>query len=144
MPYLIHPTRLPRAMATSRHGANWNGKECFMPLPGSPRVTPPRTLSGWRSPPASQDCRNPLCRVRLGGAYSSPTRALRALLHTLVQINRRIGVTEMMLWVLEDNHDAQHAYQALGFEPTGERQFLRAFGQCERRLQLRISGTQDF
>ena len=47
-----------------------------------------------------------------------------------------MGVTELMLWVLEDNHDAQRAYQALGFEPTGERQFLPAFGQFERRLRL--------
>ena len=29
-----------------------------------------------------------------------------------------------MLWALEDNHAAQRAYQSLGFEPTGERQFL--------------------
>jgi RimJ/RimL family protein N-acetyltransferase len=69
---------------------------------------------------------------------------LRALLHTLVQINRRIGVTELVLWVLEDNHDAQHAYQALGFEPTGERQFLPVFGQFERRLRIEVNGAQTF
>jgi hypothetical protein len=46
-----------------------------------------------------------------------------------------------MLWVLEDNHDAQHAYQALGFEPTGERQFLPALGQFERRLRREINAA---
>jgi GNAT superfamily N-acetyltransferase len=78
-------------------------------------------------------------------AWVAPTHrrrgVLRALLHTLVQINRRIGVTELMLWVLEDNHDAQHAYQALGFEPTGERQFLPALGQFERRLRREINAA---
>ena len=30
----------------------------------------------------------------------------------------------MLLWVLEDNHVARRAYAALGFQPTGERQYL--------------------
>ncbi len=51
-------------------------------------------------------------------------------------------MTELMLWVLEDNHDAQRAYQVLGFESTGERQYLPAFGQFERRLRLEISATR--
>jgi RimJ/RimL family protein N-acetyltransferase len=54
-----------------------------------------------------------------------------------------MGITDLMLWVLEDNHAAQRAYQALGFESTGERQFLPAFGQYERRLQIGISGTRN-
>ena len=29
-----------------------------------------------------------------------------------------------MLWVLEDNHEAQQAYKRLGFIPTGQRQAL--------------------
>jgi ribosomal protein S18 acetylase RimI-like enzyme len=61
---------------------------------------------------------------------------LRALLHRLAEIDRQTGVTELMLWVLEDNHDAQRAYEALGFQPTGERQFLPAFRQFERRLSV--------
>jgi GNAT superfamily N-acetyltransferase len=64
---------------------------------------------------------------------------LRALIHDLAQIDRQMGVTDLMLWVLEDNYDAQHAYEALGFEPTGERQFLPAFGRVERRLRLAIT-----
>jgi RimJ/RimL family protein N-acetyltransferase len=40
--------------------------------------------------------------------------------------------------VLEDNHGAQRAYETLGFEPTGERQFLPALGRFERRLSLGI------
>jgi hypothetical protein len=50
-----------------------------------------------------------------------------------------MGVTELLLWVLEDNHAASNAYRALGFVPTGERQFLRAFGRFEQRLRLEIS-----
>jgi ribosomal protein S18 acetylase RimI-like enzyme len=60
----------------------------------------------------------------------------RGLLHALAEIERQVGVTDLLLWVLEDNYDAQRAYQALGFEPTGERQYLPAFGRFERRLRL--------
>jgi ribosomal protein S18 acetylase RimI-like enzyme len=60
----------------------------------------------------------------------------RCLLHALAEIERQVGVTDLLLWVLEDNYDAQRAYQALGFEPTGERQYLPAFGRFERRLRL--------
>jgi hypothetical protein len=56
----------------------------------------------------------------------------------VAEVDAGIGVTDFMLWVLEDNHDAQNAYKALGFEPTGERQFLPPFGRFERRLRLDI------
>lgn len=73
-------------------------------------------------------------------AWVAPTHrrhgVFRALLHALAETGRRVGVTDLLLWVLEDNHDAQRAYEALGFEPTGERQFLPAFGRFERRLRL--------
>jgi ribosomal protein S18 acetylase RimI-like enzyme len=65
---------------------------------------------------------------------------LRALLDAVVEIERRRGVTYLLLWVLEDNHDARRAYEAVGFVPTGERQFLPAFGRFERRLRLCLSG----
>jgi ribosomal protein S18 acetylase RimI-like enzyme len=80
-------------------------------------------------------------------AWVAPTHrrqgVLRALLYALAEINRRMGATDLMLWVLENNHAAQRAYQALGFESTGERQFLPAFGQFERRLRIGISGTRN-
>jgi GNAT superfamily N-acetyltransferase len=60
----------------------------------------------------------------------------RALLGHLAEIDHRTGVTDLMLWVLEDNYDAQRAYYAVGFEPTGERQFLPALGRFERRLRV--------
>jgi ribosomal protein S18 acetylase RimI-like enzyme len=60
----------------------------------------------------------------------------RALLRHLTEVHQRTGVTDTMLWVMEDNCDAQQAYEALGFHPTGERQFLPAFGRFERRLRL--------
>jgi RimJ/RimL family protein N-acetyltransferase len=63
------------------------------------------------------------------------------LLHGLAEIDRQMGVTELMLWVLEDNQDAQRAYQVLGFESTGDRQFLPSLGQFELRLRLEISAT---
>jgi GNAT superfamily N-acetyltransferase len=68
---------------------------------------------------------------------------LRGLLHGLTQIERSKGVTELLLWVLEDNYDAQRVCEALGFEPTDERQFLPAFGQFERRLRLPIDGLAN-
>ena len=53
------------------------------------------------------------------------------------------GFREAILWVLEDNFGAQRAYEALGFKPTGERQFLRALRRFERHLRLGISRLQD-
>jgi GNAT superfamily N-acetyltransferase len=67
----------------------------------------------------------------------------RALLHHLADVNDRMGVTDLMLWVLEDNYDAQRAYEALGFHPTGERQFLPPFGRFERRLRLEARELLD-
>ena len=61
-----------------------------------------------------------------------------ALLHKLADIERHLGVTELLLWVLEDNHTARHAYQAAGFEPTGKRQFLPEIGRFELQLRVRI------
>ncbi len=65
---------------------------------------------------------------RRGGVCST-------LLQGLAEIDRRMGVTELLLWVLEDNLDALYAYEALGFKPTGERQPY-PIGRFERRLRL--------
>jgi ribosomal protein S18 acetylase RimI-like enzyme len=62
----------------------------------------------------------------------------RSLLCALAEVERRMGVTDLLLWVLEDNHDAQRAYETLGFEPTGQRQFLPTLGRFERRFRLHI------
>jgi ribosomal protein S18 acetylase RimI-like enzyme len=73
-------------------------------------------------------------------AWVAPTHrqqgVFRALLQALAEMERRMGVTDLLLWVLEDNFDAQRAYEVLGFEPTGERQFLQTAGGFERRLRL--------
>jgi ribosomal protein S18 acetylase RimI-like enzyme len=73
----------------------------------------------------------------LESIWVAPTHrrgVLRALLRDLAKIDQQMGVTDLMLWVLEDNYNAQRAYEALGFEPTGEREFLLVFGRFERRL----------
>ena len=62
----------------------------------------------------------------------------RRLLQILGELDRDMGVTDLLLWVLEDNHDAQRAYEALGFQSTGERQYLPAFGRFERRFRWHI------
>jgi ribosomal protein S18 acetylase RimI-like enzyme len=61
---------------------------------------------------------------------------LRHLLHALAGIERRMGVTDLLLWVQEDNQNAQRAYEALGFRSTGELQYLPAVGRFERLLRL--------
>jgi ribosomal protein S18 acetylase RimI-like enzyme len=75
-------------------------------------------------------------------AWVAPTHRLRGvfrtLLHALAEMDGREGVTDLMLWVLEDNHEAQGAYEALGFEATGERQLLQDCGRFELRLRLCI------
>lgn len=81
-------------------------------------------------------------------AWVAPTHrrrgVLRTLLDALAEVSHRMGVTELVLWVLEDNYAADHAYRALGFEATGDRQFLPAFGQFETRLRREISEARDF
>jgi GNAT superfamily N-acetyltransferase len=67
----------------------------------------------------------------------------RALLHKLADLERHVGATELLLWVLEDNHPARHAYQAAGFEPTGKRQFLPEIGRFELQLRVRIRPSPD-
>jgi RimJ/RimL family protein N-acetyltransferase len=74
----------------------------------------------------------------VGGADASAAWSASRLARALVEIDGPIGVTDLMLWVLEENHDAQRAYEALGFEPTGDRQFLPSLGRFERRLRLGI------
>jgi ribosomal protein S18 acetylase RimI-like enzyme len=80
-------------------------------------------------------------------AWVAPTHrrrgVFRDLLRAIADIERQTGVTDLLLWVLEDNYDAQRAYQALGFEPTGERQYLPAFRRFERRLRLGIPGLLE-
>jgi ribosomal protein S18 acetylase RimI-like enzyme len=80
-------------------------------------------------------------------AWVAPTHrrrgVLRALLCKLAETGSRLGVDTLMLWVLEDNHDAQNAYRALGFESTGERQFLPAVGRFEYRLRVGIRRLLD-
>jgi ribosomal protein S18 acetylase RimI-like enzyme len=68
---------------------------------------------------------------------------LRALLRALAEVECVMGVTDLLLWVVEDNYAAQRAYEALGFEPTGERQPLSDFGRFERRLRLVLDHLQD-
>jgi ribosomal protein S18 acetylase RimI-like enzyme len=65
----------------------------------------------------------------------------RGLIQTLICLEQRIGATHVLLWVLDDNNDAQGTYEALGFRPTGERQYLPSVGQYEFRLRLRIDST---
>jgi ribosomal protein S18 acetylase RimI-like enzyme len=62
----------------------------------------------------------------------------RRLLEDLARRESAAGVTDLSLWVLEDNHNAQRAYEALGFEPTGKRQFLLAFGKFEQQLRMGV------
>lgn len=81
----------------------------------------------------------------LESIWVAPTHRKRGvcgtLLHRIVETERQGGVTDLLLWVLEENHDAKSAYLALGFKPTGERQFLRIVGQYELRLRLPIGRT---
>jgi ribosomal protein S18 acetylase RimI-like enzyme len=61
----------------------------------------------------------------------------RALLRALVDRERANGAHDLVLWVVENNHEARRAYRRLGFVPTGERQRLSG-GRYELRLRLRI------
>lgn len=60
----------------------------------------------------------------------------RSLLTGVVEIARRTGLTDLRLWVLEDNRCARQVYERLGFEWTGERQPIRP-RHWRRELRLR-------
>jgi ribosomal protein S18 acetylase RimI-like enzyme len=81
----------------------------------------------------------PLTR-HLESIWVAPTHrrhgVLRHLLQALAEIERRMGVRDLLLWVLEDNDEAHRAYEALGFKLTGERQLLPTVGRFEQRLRL--------
>jgi ribosomal protein S18 acetylase RimI-like enzyme len=63
----------------------------------------------------------------------------RILVNTMAGLGRQAGLSQLVLWVLEDNIAAWHAYLRLGFVPTGERQPIdRARRRFERRLRLDI------
>jgi GNAT superfamily N-acetyltransferase len=64
---------------------------------------------------------------------------LRNLLHALAELERRMGVIDLLLWVLEGNDDAQRAYEAVGFQPTGETQYLDEVGRYEHHLRLPVN-----
>lgn len=82
------------------------------------------------------------CARFLESIWVDPARrrngVFRALLHKLAEIERHLGATELLLWVLEDNHPARYAYQAAGFAPTGQRQFLPEIARFELQLRLPI------
>ncbi len=62
----------------------------------------------------------------------------RALLRALVDRLRWSGVSDLLLWVLEDNYAARQVYKRLGFELTGERQPLPG-DRYELRLRRGVS-----
>jgi ribosomal protein S18 acetylase RimI-like enzyme len=66
----------------------------------------------------------------------------RAMFAELIVRERRRGVTLLLAWVLDGNHDARRVYERLGFQVSGLRQpFPGAPGRIEEQLQYRISGT---
>jgi len=67
----------------------------------------------------------------------------RSLLRVMADVERKGGVTHFLVWVLEDNHVAWRVYEAVGFEATGERQFLPNIGRFERRLSWSLRAAPD-
>jgi ribosomal protein S18 acetylase RimI-like enzyme len=64
----------------------------------------------------------------------------RRLIEALIERERRLGVSDLLIWVLTDNVAAVSVYERLGFVPTGERQPLPDDpGRIEQRMRLRIS-----
>jgi GNAT superfamily N-acetyltransferase len=63
----------------------------------------------------------------------------RRLIAGVVEHERRMGVSELLLWVIEGNHQARRIYEHLGFRSTGERhQLSDRSGRFEERLRLQI------
>jgi ribosomal protein S18 acetylase RimI-like enzyme len=68
----------------------------------------------------------------------------RALLTDLIERAHRVPVTELRLWVLAENLQAQQVYSRLGFQMTGESGLVPgAPNQVEWRMRLRIKLLPD-
>ncbi len=74
--------------------------------------------------------------------WVAPTHRRRGVFGSLVEAlaeeGRRLGLHELLLWVLEDNTVARLAYTQLGFRPTGERQLAPDRRRYEERLSLAL------
>lgn len=69
---------------------------------------------------------------------------LRALVQGLAERERLMGVTDLLLWVLEDNYRRAAGLSGAGFEPTGDRQFLPDFRQRRLRVAIRHLLESEF
>ncbi|MDT0349532.1 GNAT family N-acetyltransferase [Pseudonocardia charpentierae] len=66
----------------------------------------------------------------------------RSMLNTLAKWEWAAGARDLWLWVLEDNHDAQRAYEHVGFCLEGEPQPLPDVpNQSERRMRMPLTGS---
>jgi ribosomal protein S18 acetylase RimI-like enzyme len=85
------------------------------------------------------DC-SPKDPYHLESIWVAPTHrnrgVFRALLDGIIEIARRAELTDLWLWVLEDNRCALRVYERLGFERTGERQRIRP-RHWRREVRLR-------
>ena len=63
---------------------------------------------------------------------------LRSLVKKLIDVERRAGVRDLLLWVFEHNEGAQQAYARIGFVATGEPQRLNGTGPYEQLMRLAI------
>jgi GNAT superfamily N-acetyltransferase len=70
-------------------------------------------------------------------------RVFSALLARIIETERREGASDLLIWVLEDNHPARRVYEACGFRPTGRSQLLRHLGRIEVQLGLSIRSPAD-
>jgi L-amino acid N-acyltransferase YncA len=68
----------------------------------------------------------------------------RALVQQLAELERRDGVTELRVWVIQGNDSARRVYERLGFESTGEvKQLDDGSGRVEERLRRWIGAAPE-
>jgi RimJ/RimL family protein N-acetyltransferase len=66
---------------------------------------------------------------------------MRALVNAATDFMRQHGGGELLLWVLDDNLAARHAYTRLGFTPTGKQQPIAGhYPRFELQLALVVPG----
>ena len=82
-------------------------------------------------------------RVRLGDTEASPTRCVPRS-HSRASRDRTSDRCDRAAALGARGQSRRLAsYEALGFEPTGERQFLPPFGPFERRFRLDTKGLLE-
>ncbi len=100
---------------------------------------------GFASSGPPRDAEVPPTGAELYAIYVLPEEWRKGIGRSLVQTAtahwRDRGISELVLWVLEDNARARAFYEAMGWRPDGGRQQLEIAGMSLAEIRYRLEGA---